>query len=125
MPGDSGATAVNTRVHVFTTTSHARLPAHWAPGVPPRPPGREVLATARAHCAARPRTHVWTTTSEIDGPRIINLYRVGRWRVTPIGPRLARTRWASTRPTERARCQPLDASWSSRIRPSCRRDPGI
>jgi hypothetical protein len=34
MPGDSGATAVNTRVHVFTTHSHARLPAHWAPGIP-------------------------------------------------------------------------------------------
>ena len=30
----SGATAVNTRVHLELTTSHTRLRVHWAPGIP-------------------------------------------------------------------------------------------
>jgi hypothetical protein len=34
MPGDSGVTAVNTRVHSTLPTSHTRLRAHWAPGIP-------------------------------------------------------------------------------------------
>ena len=40
----SGATAVNTRVHLATTNSHTRLRVHWAPGIPHALFGAQVLA---------------------------------------------------------------------------------
>src|ERR1700693_6391267 len=34
MPGDSGASAVNTRVHTSLPPAHTGLRVHWAPGIP-------------------------------------------------------------------------------------------
>ena len=34
MPDDSGASAVNTGVHIHYHYAHTRLRVHWAPGIP-------------------------------------------------------------------------------------------
>src|SRR5258706_16400546 len=60
MPGRSGVTVVTTLVCFFI--SHARLRAHWAPGIPCALcylGARMDFAKPRAHRAAGSRMHIW------------------------------------------------------------------
>ena len=55
MPDVSGASAVNTRVHIDYPIAHTGLRVHWAPGIPRAliSKGRKYQARSRACDAAR------------------------------------------------------------------------
>src|ERR1700733_9247958 len=82
MPGDPGELAVNTRVHTHYQYAHTRLRVQRAPGIPHALFGREILATARAHRAARGENACvdWTTViarSAATKQSILPLLRYG------------------------------------------------
>src|ERR1700760_3010656 len=68
----TGATAVNTRVHLALLTSHMRLPVHWAPDVPHalRPGGSRISGTSPGAPRRRAfrRVRSWCARGKSNGP---------------------------------------------------------